>query len=43
MKGINFHTEKNLAHAHGMQNVHLSVCLSGSKNGITFDPLCELK
>ena len=38
VKGINFHIEKILSVHIGMQNVHLS----GSKNGIIFDPLHDV-
>jgi len=43
VNGIKFHIEKISPMHIGMQNVCLSVCLSGSKNGITFDPLHEIK
>ena len=46
VKGINFHIEKISSVHIGMQNVRLSVCVSvcvsESKNGITFDPLHEI-
>ena len=41
VKGINFHIEKNLAHAYRDAKC-ASVCLSDGKNGITFDPLHEI-
>ena len=41
VKGINFHTEKNLACAYRDAKC-VSVCLSGGKNRITFDPLHEI-
>ena len=40
VKGINFHIEKNLAHAYTKGCT--SVCLSESKNGITFDSQHEI-
>ena len=41
VKGIKFHVEKNLARAYRDAKC-ASVCLSGGKNGITFDPLHEI-
>ena len=41
VKGINFHIEKNFARAYRDAKC-VSVCLSGSKNGITFDLLHEI-
>ena len=43
VKGINFHIEKNLAHANrDAKCAFVCVCLSGGKNEITFDPLHEI-
>ena len=41
VKGKKFHVEKNLARANRDAKC-ASVCLSGGKNGITFDPLHEI-